>query len=136
LAREAALLSLWKRGAATRGNRLDSFAVSSSMLMIRHLALFTLNPEISDVERDALMERIRGFRRLKSVRKIELSRLLKPREPWYVPRMSADFEWLLMIEFENEDKLYEFQTDRYHLEVGGDLRRNATAVRIMDFSAG
>jgi len=103
--------------------------------MIRHLALFTLNPEIPDADRDSLIDRIRGFRRLKCVRKMELSRLLKPREPWYVPRMSADFEWLLMIEFENEDKLYEFQTDRYHLEVGSDLRRHATAVKVMDFTA-
>jgi Stress responsive A/B Barrel Domain len=104
--------------------------------MIRHLALFTLNPEIADADREALMDRIRGFRRLKCVRRMELSRLLKPREPWYVPRMSADFEYLLMIEFEDEDKLYEFQTDRYHLEVGGDLRRRATTVKVMDFTAG
>ncbi len=104
--------------------------------MIRHLALFTLNPEILDGDRDSLIDRIRGLRRLKCVRKMEVSRLLKPREPWYAPRMSADFEWLLMIEFENEDKLYEFQTDRYHLEVGGDLRQHATAVKVMDFTTG
>ena len=47
--------------------------------------------------------------------------------------MAADYGWALTMEFENEDALYAYQQDPYHVSVAQEIRKRVTAVKGMDF---
>jgi len=38
--------------------------------------------------------------------------------------------------FEDENGLYAFQTDTYHLEIAQEIRNRASTVKVMDFVVG
>jgi hypothetical protein len=101
--------------------------------MIRHIVLFNLKPELEPSDRDWILEQIQGLSRVTSVRDLALGRLLEPKEEWYKPRLSAEFRWALTIEFENEDGLYAYQTDPYHVGVAQEIRKRVSGIRVMDF---
>src|SRR5262249_11436872 len=101
--------------------------------MIRHIVLFNLSPEIETSDRDWLLGQIRDLSRIPSVRGLQIAKLLEPREDFYKARMSTEFGWALSMDFEDEDGLYFYQKDPYHVSVAGEIRKRASLVRVMDF---
>ena len=101
--------------------------------MIRHVAFFNLRPEVQTSEQTWLLGRIEKFKTLGSVKSLFLGKRLEPREEWYRPRMATDFEWMILIDFNDEKDLYAFQTDDYHLTVAREIRERSTLVKVMDF---
>ena len=101
--------------------------------MIRHVVLFNLNPGIENADRECLFGQIHGLAKVSSVKRLSLGKLLEPREDWYKPRLATDFTWCLSMEFENEDGLYAYQTDPYHVTVAQEIRKRVTIIKVMDF---
>jgi hypothetical protein len=101
--------------------------------MIRHLVLFNLKPDLEPSDRDWLFDQIRGLAKIPSAKQLALGKLLDAREDWYKQRIATDFTWALTMEFENEDGLYAYQHDPYHVSVAGEIRKRAANVKVMDF---
>jgi len=101
--------------------------------VIRHLVLFNLKPDLNESEREWLFGQIRGIAKVPSVRRMSFGRLLEPREDWYRPRMSADFDWAVTMEFGDEAGLYAYQADPYHMTVAQEIRKRVTLIRVSDF---
>ena len=101
--------------------------------MIRHLVLFNLKPEIESADREWLFSQIHGLGNIPSVKHLFLGKLLEPREAWYKPRMATDFQWGFSMDFEDEDALYAYQTDSYHVTVAQEIRKRVNGIKVMDF---
>jgi len=101
--------------------------------MIRHMVLFNLKPELEAGDREWLFGQIQSLAKIAAVKRMAVGRLLDPREDWYKAKMAADYGWALTMEFENEDALYAYQQDPYHVSVAQEIRKRVTAVKGMDF---
>lgn len=101
--------------------------------MIRHVVLFNLKPELEKTDQEWLFGQIYGLSKVPSVKRLALGQLLDPREEWYKPRMATDYGWALSMEFENEDGLYAYQTDPYHVTVAQEIRKRVSIIKVMDF---
>lgn len=101
--------------------------------MIRHVVLFTLKPDIETSDREWLLGQMQGLANIPSVKRLAFGKLLEPREEWYKPRMAVDFGWAMTMEFEDENGLYAYQTDPYHVTVAQEIRKRVTIIKVMDF---
>ena len=101
--------------------------------MIRHMVLFNLKPEIDAGERDDLFALIGGLGRLPAVRRIETGTLLDPSEPAYRSHMSADFQYALLADFDDEAALYAYQKAPEHVHVAQEIRKRVLAIKVIDF---
>ena len=95
--------------------------------------MFNLNPQIDDADREWLFGQIQSLGTLPSVSRLQIGKLLAPKEEWYQPRLSSDFQWALTMEFEDEDSLYQYQKDPLHVTVAQEIRKRTSAVKITDF---
>ncbi len=102
--------------------------------MLRHMVLFTLKPEVETTERGVLFEQIEKLSDIGSVQRLVIGSLLDPRDPAYRDHMSRDYEYALLIEFDDEEGLYAYQKEPYHVEVGREIRRHVSAITVMDFT--
>ena len=101
--------------------------------MIRHVVLFNLKPDLEPSEQEMLLGQIRGLSKLPTVKRLEVGKLLEPREAWYKERIAPDFGWALSMEFEDEDALYAYQTDPAHVTVAQEIRKRVTLIKVADF---
>ena len=101
--------------------------------MIRHMIMFNLKPEIEPPEREWLFVQIQSLAKLPTVRGLSLGKLLDAREDWYKARVNTEYGWALSMDFENEDALYTYQQDSKHVEIAQEIRKRATATRVVDF---
>jgi len=101
--------------------------------MIRHIVMFNLRPDVEPSDREWLFDQIRALSKIPSAQRVAVNRLLDAREEWYKARISTDFEYALTMEFENEDGLYAYQNDPYHLSVAQEIRKRTSAVKVVDF---
>jgi len=101
--------------------------------MISHLIQFNLKPDIESDDREWILNQVKGLSKVPTVKRFTLGKLLDPKEEWYKPRMSAEFGWVVTIEFENEDGLYAYQKDRSHVVVAQEIRRRVTNIKVSDF---
>ena len=101
--------------------------------MIQHIVLFDFKAEVQPSDRDWLLSQARKLTGIDSVRRLSVGKLLDPREEWYRRRMAADYPYALSVEFDDEDGLYVYQKDPFHVTFAQELRSRASAVRVMDF---
>lgn len=104
--------------------------------MIRHMVLFNLKPELEPADRDWLFGQMNGLAKISTVQRMAIGRLLDPREEWYKPRMATDYAWSLTMDFANEDALYAYQQDAYHVTVAQEIRKRVSVIKVMDFVSG
>src|SRR4051812_44517400 len=98
--------------------------------MIRHMALFNLKPELEAADSDWLFSQIKGLEQIRCVQRLAVGKLLEPREEWYKPRMATDYAWALTMEFEDEDALYSYQQDPYHVTVAQEIRKRVNGIKV------
>jgi hypothetical protein len=103
--------------------------------MIRHIVLFNLKPEVEPADRDWLFRQMQGLAKIPSVRRLAVAKLLDAREEWYKPRIATDYAWSLSMDFDDEDGLYAYQQDPYHVTVAAEIRKRTTAAKVIDFES-
>jgi len=101
--------------------------------VIRHIALFNLKQDLDPADQDWIVGQILDLKKVPSVKKLALGRLLEPTEEWYQPRMSSDFGWALTMEFDDESALYAYQTDPFQMTVAQEVRKRITIIKVSDF---
>jgi hypothetical protein len=74
-----------------------------------------------------------GLAKIPSVKQFAVGSLLNAREEWYRARVATDFGWALMAAFEDEDGLYAYQQDPYHVSVAQEIRKRVTGTKVVDF---
>ena len=102
--------------------------------MILHIVQFNLKPEIEASDREWLFSQIKGLARIPVVKRLAIGKLLDPREEWYQPRLTREYEWSLSMEFDREVDLYTYQKDSGHETVAAEIRKRVSgSPRIVDF---
>ena len=101
--------------------------------MLRHMVLFNLKRELAGSAREALFAKMQRFFEIASVENVEVGSLLEPTDPAYRKRMASDFEFALLVDFIDEEGLYAYQQDPQHVKVAQELRKSASAIKVMDF---
>ena len=102
--------------------------------MIRHIVHFNLKPEVDSADRDRLFEQIKSVEKVTPAKRLQIGRLLDPREDWYKPRLNPEYQWALTMEFDTEDDLYVYQKSPDHEVVAAELRKRVSGPpRIVDF---
>ena len=101
--------------------------------MIRHILMLNLKPETPDSDREDLFGQIRKLSDIRSVKKLNIGEVLQPRDAAYRARMSADFQYVLLVDFADEEGLEIYQKDPYHVEVGLEIRKHASGLTVTDF---
>jgi hypothetical protein len=101
--------------------------------MIRHIVMFNLNAATEESDREGLFGQIRGLSAIESVRSLAIGQVLKPRDEDYRARMSAEFQYALLIDFDDESGLETYQKDPYHIKVAGAIRARASRITVTDF---
>ena len=102
-------------------------------MTIRHIVMFSLRSDIDAADRSWLFSEIQAIARLPTVRSLALGQCLSPKEDWYRPRLSYEFDYALSMEFENEDALYAYQTHPSHVTLAQEIRKRTSAIKVMDF---
>lgn len=101
--------------------------------MIHHMVFFNLKPDVEAADRDWLFGQMQLLSQIPSVKSLAVGKLLEAREEWYKARVATDFTWALMVEFENEDGLYAYQQDAFHVTLAQEIRKRVSGTRVVDF---
>src|SRR5437868_2291055 len=101
--------------------------------MIRPTLLFRFKPQIDSADREWLFGQIQRLAKIATVTRLHVGRLLEPRAEWYNARMATDDTWALTMEFDNEEALYAYQQDPYHVTVAQEIRKRVSVIKGMDF---
>ena len=102
--------------------------------MIFHIVQFNLKPEIEASDREWLFSQIKGLGAIPVVKKLAIGKLLDPREEWYQPRLTREYEWSLSMQFDSEADLYTYQKNPDHETVAAEIRKRVSgSPRIADF---
>ena len=102
--------------------------------MIKHIVQFNLKPEVDASDRDRLFQQIKSMAKLPSVNALHIGRLLEPNEEWYIARLNKEYLWALIMDFNTEADLYNYQKCAQHEVVAAELRKRVDGLlRIVDF---
>src|SRR5262245_23675720 len=98
--------------------------------MIRHTVLFNLQDDLAPSDLDWLFAQVRGLAELPMVKRFEIGKLLAPREEWYQRHIAGDFGWAITMEFDDEDALYAYQANPYHVTVAQEVRKRVSVIKV------
>ncbi len=101
--------------------------------MIRHMLMLNLKADTSDSDREDLFGQIRKLSDIRSVRRLAIGEVLQPRDAGYRARMSSEFQYVLLMDFADEEGLEIYQKDPFHVEVGQEIRKYASGLTVTDF---
>jgi hypothetical protein len=79
--------------------------------MHRHTVLFNLKDELSEAERKRVIDSMRTLRTMATVRDFMLERNKLPAGD------KAPYEWLLVVDFSNDDDRQIYEKDAHHVKV-------------------
>ena len=87
--------------------------------MISHLVLFTPPASLSDAERRVLLQAVSaGLRACATVRSVRVGRRVLHGLPGYERAMRQDYQYVLMLEFEDVEGLKAYLTHPAHAALG------------------
>ena len=101
--------------------------------MIRQILMLNLKPDTSNSDREDLFGQIRKLSDIRSVRRLTIGEVLQPRDAGYRARMSSEFQYVLLMDFADEEGLEIYQKDPFHVEVGQEIRKYASGLTVTDF---
>lgn len=102
--------------------------------MITHLVLFKPGPSLSSENRQAILELIRRtVNDTPSVRRCSVGRRIRHGLPGYEAAMREDYEYALVLEFDDVDGLRAYLAGEAHRAVGELFTNAATASLAYDY---
>jgi hypothetical protein len=104
--------------------------------MTFHLVLFRPRPDLSDADRDALLDAMRvAAAEIPSVRRFVVGTRVAE-APQYVLGGFPEFPYMALLEFDDEAGLQAYLTHPLHGELGRRFNEAADAALIYDFNEG
>jgi hypothetical protein len=102
--------------------------------MIAHVILFKPKPGMSPPERQQVLDDLRGaVHRIPSIRRMRLGRRVKHGQPGYEQMMREDFEYAVLLEFDDLDGLASYLTHSEHAAIGKHFTQSASAALAYDY---
>ena len=102
--------------------------------MIAHVVLFKPKPELEVEERQAILDELKAAAAgIPSVRSLRVGRRIRHGHPGYEQLMREDFEFVVILEFDDVAGLTEYLAHPKHAAVGGHFVRSASAALAYDY---
>jgi stress responsive alpha/beta barrel protein len=102
--------------------------------MITHVILFKPRPELTAGERDGLLKTLEGAAAgIPSIRRIRLGARVRHGRPGYEQMMKEDFEYAVIIEFDDLQALGAYLAHPQHAAIGKHFSESAAAALAYDY---
>jgi hypothetical protein len=102
--------------------------------MIAHVVLFRPRPDLTDDERQAVLDAlVSAARGIAAVRSCRVGRRIKHGLPGYEGAMTQDFEYAAILEFDDLDGLREYLTHSAHESIGTFFATASAAALAYDY---
>ena len=102
--------------------------------MIAHVVLFAPKPDLPDAERGAVLEGLTAAAAdIPSIRRFRVGRRVRHGLPGYEQAMPVDFEYVVMIEFDDEAGLHTYLQHPSHAAVGRHFTTSSAAALAYDY---
>jgi stress responsive alpha/beta barrel protein len=102
--------------------------------MIAHTVLFQPGPSVGPETKAAILEGLtRAIRQCPTVRACRIGRRIRHGLPGYEQQMREDYQYLLVVEFDDLDGLRAYLADPAHGAIGGFFTSAASASLAYDY---
>jgi len=102
--------------------------------MIVHVVLLKPKPEVTDEQRQAIVATLRqAATTIPSVRRLRVGKRVRHGRPGYERMMAEDFEYVLLIEFEDVEGLLAYLAHPQHAAIGMHFVQSAAAALAYDY---
>ena len=102
--------------------------------MIAHVVLFAPKPDLPDAVRQAVLDGLTAAAsEIPSIRRFRIGRRVRHGMPGYEQAMRTDFEYVVMIEFDDERGLLAYLQHPSHVAVGRHFTESALAALAYDY---
>lgn len=102
--------------------------------MIAHIVLFTPRPGLTDVQRAAVIADLKAAAaEIPSIRAMRIGRRVRHGHPGYEQLMREDFEYLVILEFDNVEGLTAYLAHPSHAAIGGHFMQASAAALAYDY---
>lgn len=102
--------------------------------MIVHVVLFTPRPDLSDADRTAVMAALESAsKNIPSIKRLRIGRRVKHSLPGYEQIMRDDYEYMVMIEFDDVEGLKSYLQHPAHSAAGHHFTASASKALAYDY---
>ena len=102
--------------------------------MIAHVVLFKPKTGLTETERQAVIADLNtAASGIPSIRKLRVGRRIRHGRPGYEQLMREDFEFVVIIEFDNVEGLTAYLTHPKHAAIGGHFMQASDAALAYDY---
>src|SRR5262245_8015357 len=102
--------------------------------MIAHVILFKPRPELTDAERQAVIDGLRAAANgIPSVRRLRVGKRVRHGLPGYEQVMREDFEYSVIVEFDDLDGLKAYLAHPQHAAIGRHFVQSSAAALAYDY---
>ena len=102
--------------------------------MIVHVVLFRPRPDITDADRDGLLDAMRvAARDIPTVRRFRIGEHIAEAVPYVISGFPS-FPWVALLEFDDEAGLRTYLAHPLHRDLGVRFNASAEAAMIYDFT--
>ncbi len=102
--------------------------------MIAHVVLFKPKPELTDAQREAVIADLKAAASgIPSIRALRVGRRVRHGRPGYEQLMREDFEYIIIIEFDDVEGLTAYLTHPKHAAIGGHFMQASAAALAYDY---
>jgi Stress responsive A/B Barrel Domain len=102
--------------------------------MISHVVLFQPRPDLTEAERQTVINDLRGAAAtIPTVRRLRVGRRIRHGRPGYEQLMRVDYEFVVIIEFDDVDGLTAYLSHPQHDAIGGHFLRASAAALAYDY---
>lgn len=105
--------------------------------MIVHVVLFSPRPDLSAADRDALLDALRtASKNIPSIKRLRVGTRVKHSLPGYEQLMHDDYEFAVLIEFDNVEGLKAYLQHPAHAAAGHHFMASASRALAYDYEVG
>jgi hypothetical protein len=102
--------------------------------MIAHVVLFKPKPELSDAQRETVIADLKAAASgIPSIRSLRVGRRVRHGQPGYEQLMRENFEFLVLVEFDDVEGLTAYLNHPKHAAIGGHFLQAAAAALAYDY---
>jgi len=102
--------------------------------MIAHVVLFKPKPELTAAQREAVLGDLKAAASgIPTVRRLRVGRRIRHGRPGYEQLMREDFEYVVIIEFDDVDGLAAYLAHPQHAAIGSHFMQSAAAALAYDY---
>jgi hypothetical protein len=102
--------------------------------MIVHVVLFSPRPDLSAPDREALLDALQtASKNIPSIKRLRVGRRVKHSLPGYEQLMHDDYEFTVLIEFDNVEGLKDYLQHPAHAAAGHHFMASASKALAYDY---